>query len=181
MFSRPKAAASSTPCSAESRPVPPSTPSQSSRLAMPGSAPQIRLRLHVYYVPKCELPLNGDGDGAGEVERLASLTQAAVATPLPKKPPPPVLYPVRPAYPAPTSGAAALDIGHVKKICAAITGMMSMTARGVRTSAPRRRAVPAAASPPLPQAKRPRCFPGSSSPNTIAAISCRRRFRGRPR
>ena len=123
---------------------------------------QIRLRLHVYFVPKSELPLIGDGDGAGEVERLASSLQAVVATPLLKKPPPPIPYPVRPAHPAPTSGAVALDIEHVHKISAAIAELMSMTAGGVikatRSSAPRRRAAPAAARPP----SRKRSAPGAS-------------------
>ena len=136
---------------------------------------QIRVRTHVYFVPRKELPNIGDGHSPGEVQRLVSGLRGLVEKPLKKKPAPPLPYPVRPAHPAPTAGAAALDIEHVDKISAAITKLMALTSEGVirapRASAPGRpRAAPprAASSPPPPTRKR-RAPAGPRAPRNATA------------
>ena len=115
----------------------------------------------MYLVPRTKLPYFGDGHSPGEVQRLASGLRGVVEKPLKKKPAPPLPYPVRPAHPALTAGAAALDIDHVDKISAAFTKLMALTSEGVirapRASAPGwPRAAPpwAAFSPPHPTRNR---------------------------
>ena len=120
---------------------------------------QIRVRQHVYGMKQKDLPAIGSGSGELAVTRLMSELAVVVSEPLPRKPPPPLPYPVRAAHPAPTQTAVALDIEHIHKIAESITELLRLTKEGVfvalRSSAPRTRAGRAAGVPAAGQSRTP--------------------------
>jgi hypothetical protein len=120
---------------------------------------QIRVRLHVYGMKQKDLPLIGGGSAELAVARLMSELAGVVSQPLPRKPPPPLPYPVRAAHPAPTQAAVALDIEHIHKIAESINELLRLTKEGVfvalRSAVPRTRAVKAPGVPAARQSRTP--------------------------
>jgi hypothetical protein len=117
---------------------------------------QIRVRIHVYEIKAAALPAIGSQDTVDEQARLAEGLKAIVVLPLPRLPPPPLPYPVRPAHPAPTAEATVLDMHHMGRVSDAITQLMHLTSEGsfkaARSKVPRRSAR-APAAPSVPRAR----------------------------
>jgi hypothetical protein len=117
---------------------------------------QIRVRIHVYEIKAVALPAIGSQDTVVEQTRLVEGLKAIVVLPLPRLPPPPLPYPSRPAHPAPTAEATALDMQRMGRTSDAITQLMHLTSAGsfkaARSKVPRRSAR-APAAPSVPRAR----------------------------
>jgi hypothetical protein len=91
-----------------------------------------------------------------EQKPLVEGLKAIVVLPLPRLPPPPLPYPVRPAHPAPTAEATALDMHHMCRISDVTTQLMHLTSEGslkaARSKVPWRSAC-APAAPSVPRAR----------------------------
>jgi len=103
---------------------------------------QIRLRTYVYQMTSLKTKV-GDGSGEEELERLrCGLAKEVVEMPLPPKPPPPAAVAFRPAHPAPTAAAAALDKEHSRQIAEAWAEVCeltnAMTFRAPRATRPKK-------------------------------------------
>jgi hypothetical protein len=120
---------------------------------------QTRVRIHVYEIKAATPPAIGSQDTADVQARLVQGLKAIVVLPLPRLPPPPLHYPVRPAHAAPTAEATALDMQHTGRISEAITQLMHLAPAGsfkadaARSKNPRRSALARAPPPPVPRAR----------------------------
>ena len=115
------------------------------------------MRVHVYEIKAATLPAIGGQDTVEEQTRVAEELEAIVVLPLPRLPPPPLPYYVRPTHPAPTAEATALDVQRMAMISDAITQLMHLMSAGsfnaVRSKVPRRRSARAPAAPSAPRAR----------------------------